>query len=325
MKKMIRLMPFLLLVSVIACKKNNAPQTPAIHSFAPASVLPGDTVTITGKNFSPVSNNNIVRLNTGACTVIEAASGSIKIIVPVDARTGKLSVTVDNNTAASTTDLIVLKDIPHPGLVVFYPFNGNANDGSNNKLNGIPAGVTWVEDRFGNPGKAALFNGAGNYIRVANAAPLQISGSITIACWIKVSALKTSSVVSRFCDPNISTAGFDFDTDNIAGNGTFGLNVKNPAPGIVWTIHKYAAGEWVFIACTLDGTVINYYINDKNILSSDESKELINCSAADLIIGSNYAHSARYFDGVMDDLAIYNRALSENEVMALYNQTITTR
>ena len=73
--------------------------------------------------------------------------------------------------------------IPIGDLVVYYPFNGNADDESGNGLDGEVLGPVLAEDRFGNENSAYVFDGIDDFIRVQDHDLLDITDSITIAAW----------------------------------------------------------------------------------------------------------------------------------------------
>lgn len=76
------------------------------------------------------------------------------------------------------------EEIPADGLVAYYPFNGSANDESNNGNNGVVYGAVLTEDRFGNIDKAYSFNGRDNYIIVNSSSSLQPTKEMTVAVWL---------------------------------------------------------------------------------------------------------------------------------------------
>ncbi|WP_295119071.1 IPT/TIG domain-containing protein [uncultured Chitinophaga sp.] len=118
----------LLMVCAIACKKDDKPRNeqpvlvPEITSFTPDHGLPDAEVTITGKNFSTKENGNRVTFNTTVANVITYSATQLKVKVPAGATTGKLKVTVGQQTGTSATDFTV--DIPGPKLTGFAPLTG---------------------------------------------------------------------------------------------------------------------------------------------------------------------------------------------------------
>lgn len=295
---------------------------PTFISFAPVRALSGATVTISGSNFSPVANLNVVKFNGVNATVSTASATSLSVVVPNSSTTGKITVTVDTKTATSATDFEVIVDIPRNGLIAFYPFNGNANDESGNSLNGTVSNASLTTDRYGNASKAYAFNGTSSYISLGNPALLQLSGTITVAVWMKMSDLATYSVLSKETGYGDACKGYMLTTQKVSTVGRFGLEVNNN-PGTNYLDGSININDWVFVTVTLDGTVINSYVNGQLGTTASGSKLLVDCAAADMIIGATSAHNGSFFYGSLDDMFIYNRAISAAEVQQLYAQTIT--
>ncbi len=199
------------------------------------------------------------------------------------------------------------------GLVAYYPFNGNANDESGNGNDGIVNGATLIEDRFGNYNCAYDFDGKNDYIIVnhnSNFNTTQISFSV----WVLADNPTASNQMLIHKDqPNNYAHDFHIKIHDETFKVQLqnGSNQSNPSGDIstgwnhyVFTsngniTHKaYINGEYSF-SCS-----INWNING-NIQS-------IEFASAE---GSDY-----FFDGKIDDIRIYNRALSESEIQQLYNE-----
>ena len=72
------------------------------------------------------------------------------------------------------------------GLVAYYPFNGNVNDGSGNGHNGILNGTPVLSsDRFGNANSAYSFSGTSDYIQLTNTSNIHFSTPSAISVWAK--------------------------------------------------------------------------------------------------------------------------------------------
>jgi hypothetical protein len=227
---------------------------------------------------------------------------------------------------------------PTAGLVAYYPFNGSAKDESGNGNNPTTlTDVTLTSDRFGNANSAYSFNGSSSRMIVPNSNSLNITGtSITISFWMlwKNSGQSYIGISKGGCDPH---NGYEFvirnDISWITGDkGGGGLTVftgghtqdnANNYCGREFNTIKYRnGGLWChFVATFNNGQVIEYIngvrdfsisLRGSNIVGSDHS----------LYIGSrdpanNYAG---VLNGKIDDIRIYNRALSSDEVNQLYNE-----
>ena len=213
------------------------------------------------------------------------------------------------------------------GLVAFYPFCGNANDESGNGNNGTVNGATLTTDRFGNANSAYSFDGTSNYIETLYGGPLGDS-SRTFSFWSKTTQNSLMAVVSYSCTIPYP-AGGRFEVSLNYG-GCLGLSV-DVCSGVNTKQVITNDNQWSFYTVTFDrqsspylssikyyknGTIINNYCFQWSGIDP-----IINTvSITPLNIGRlNLAGDYRFFNGVLDDIYIYNRVLSALEVSQLYS------
>ena len=104
----------------------NVTATPTITSFSPTSASPGATVTINGTNFSNIINENkVVFSDSQEATITNATVNTLTVIVPNNAETGNVAVTVNGITTTSNTNFIVSQQTPTPTINSFSPTTGN--------------------------------------------------------------------------------------------------------------------------------------------------------------------------------------------------------
>ena len=321
------------------CKKDDDPSTPkapVITSFSPVSGTPGTTVVITGTGFSKTASENVVTFNDVIATVSSSTATSITVVVPETATTGKISVTNAALTATSATDFEVLVDIPRTGLVAFYPFKGNANDVSGNNLNGTVTEAALTADRFGKTNQAYSFDGVNDFITMGNPALLQINDHITIAGWFNIDAFKTSGnqymamIVKIYFDPNAGgnpARGYELYQDATPTPTPYFGAASFNATGSAFTFSNAVSSNvpldtWIFVALVMDGTSWKFY-QDGELKDSGTTTDnaLADGTLGDFVIGS-YG-GGFFFDGYIDDVVVYNRGLSVDEIIQLKNQTIT--
>jgi hypothetical protein len=251
-------------------------------------------------------------------------------------------VDVGGHVATSPDNFEVLKDIPRNGLVAFYPFTGNANDGSGNNLNGTITEAVPADDRFGKPGQAFSFDGVNDFITVGNPPLLQISNKITIAGWIKINAFRSPAnpsnamtIISKlYHDPNVGgnpTKGYRIVQD-FTGNGTplFATFIYSANGSTVSSYTGTYLGdaltldEWIFFALVIDDQDLEFYQNNAVSPNNDITQPatiMDDGSFANLNIGK--LSSSHFFNGSIDDVTIYNRKLNAAEIQQLYQQTAT--
>ncbi|MGK5091030.1 LamG domain-containing protein [Deltaproteobacteria bacterium TL4] len=207
--------------------------------------------------------------------------------------------------------------IPTEGLVAYYPFNGNANDESGNGNNGTVNGATLTADRNGNANKAYSFDGVDDYINVSDSTHIDMTQAFTIGTWIKRSYQGTTDhpIISKF-----STSfdkGYWFGPSQnklVACLG--GVSNVNNCLGSSTSIDT----NWHYVTFTFDGTNWRLYLDGKEDGTRSLSMDIASSANIDLAIGKATYLSGRYFNGSIDDIRIYTRALSESEIQALYNE-----
>jgi hypothetical protein len=215
------------------------------------------------------------------------------------------------------------------GLVGYWPFCGNANDDSGNGNNGTVNGATLTTDRFGNSNSAYSFNGTSNFIEVPDNNLLDISNNYTLSAWFKITDYSTSTPSDPFCTilgkgrqlgwaSGYALYAVNGNNSNRYGSHQWGMSgMPNessiPAPLNVWNQ----------IICTYDGTNLKLYFNGVLIRSQSVTYILGNYITS-LYFGKEFDNSSvdwkRFFKGSIDDIGIWNRALTTQEVTQLFNQ-----
>ena len=112
--------------------------------------------------------------------------------------------------------LAVIGQIPTNGLICYYPFNGNANDESNNGNDGTVYGASLTYDKDGNPNSAYYFDGINDYIDCGNNPIIKrCSTSYTVCFWINLtdysSGVLSSILSNRYKDLNDITTGSEIN------------------------------------------------------------------------------------------------------------------
>jgi hypothetical protein len=210
------------------------------------------------------------------------------------------------------------------GLVAYYPFYGNANDESGNGHHGIVYGATLTEDRFGNESSAYFFNGNSNYISVNSSSTLNVT-KITVSAWIKLSRNVSEDQARIICRQNTGSGteawGLQIfknnNSNNIPGNYlAFHANNGSQTRNIV-SDHSLSISEWFHVLGINDGQFLKLYINGSLDTIIPSLGLVFWNNTAPARIGRT-AYSYYFFPGVIDDIRIYNRALNDQEILALY-------
>lgn len=208
------------------------------------------------------------------------------------------------------------------GLVGYWPFNGNSNDESGNENDGIVNGATLTTDRFGNANSAYYFNGYSSYISV-NPSATTYNNGLTISIWVKVSS--SYSNVQFFVSKGNDDEAGHFHLGYNQEDGIFigDINVLNAGVNSV-TSFPISQTQWHHVVFTCDNQSLKMYI-DGNFNSSYVNSEAIESLTSQILFGKHVKTKYPYYTcGSLDDIRIYNRALSEQEINELYIESALT-
>jgi gliding motility-associated-like protein len=212
------------------------------------------------------------------------------------------------------------------GLVGYWPFCGNANDMSGNGNNGTVNGATLTSDRFGNANSAYSFSN--NYILIPSSTVFN-SNNLTVSMWISSSSLQRQIALIRLNYINANNEHFGIalnDLNNYGVELAAKYNNISCSPGIGWQINEKIQNilnsQYHLVVGTINGNELKLYIdgNLSNILVTPFS-QTSNCWGGDIQIGRNWASFVDYFNGKLDDIAIWNRALTPQEIQQLYSSS----
>jgi gliding motility-associated-like protein len=207
------------------------------------------------------------------------------------------------------------------GLVACYPFNGNANDESGNGNNGTVTGATLTADRFGVANRAYLFGGFNNFINVPNSASLASpTTEVTIAFWGRINgfyAFNPTTIFASAVTKGSSTTNYQYRFA-VKNNGILSFNNNRQWNFTVGTNTNLAT--WYHFAVTMKDTLMIYYRNGLPVGSSTVTSPITSARNENLRIGrGNPTNAADQFNGILDDVKIWNRALSGAEIYKLYS------
>lgn len=215
--------------------------------------------------------------------------------------------------------------VPANGLVGWWPFSGNAGDSSGVGNNGTVTNALLTTDRFGKPNGAYAFNGVDSRIDVAEAASLNCT-KITMSVWVFNNNIsRTGQVIYK---GSLNADGESFSIYCINNYPGSGVKIgSNCVPAVGWKgsncNQQASQGSWEHLVATFDGAVYKIYKNGALDTSLIFSGLMDVCTGGGLRFGYNhnrYSNSTGdSFDGVIDDIGMWNRALNANEISKLYS------
>lgn len=228
--------------------------------------------------------------------------------------------------------------MPAEGLVAYYPFNGNALDESPLANNGSVSGAQLAEDRNNADFSAFYFDGVDDYIEVPSIGAINFGTDqeFAISIWLKYEKSQ----------PNSTNVDNDVLAKWVKGGSTDGkgypfclriTNQKSDTPG-EWYGTRWDSdacghgggagsagkvcgdGKWHHIVYMKTSTVVIAYIDGEQ---ADQGTDNTSCETkndAPLLIGLRSKSGGNAFNGYVDDLRIYNRSLSAEEIKQLFEE-----
>jgi hypothetical protein len=218
---------------------------------------------------------------------------------------------------------VATAQIPSSGLVGYWNFSGNVNDASSNGNNGIMqpgnnGSINFVTDRFGNANSAIeftsnpTFSSLGPYIEIPNSQNLLVNSDFTMSYSIKVSA---QNVIGEIINKGADAIAYSYFSR--VANGI--LQNSIPTSGII-NVSNFPIGSWQTVTITYSNSLLSYYLN--GVFQQSVASSPIQSSSSKFYFGSMVSGSSNGsfypFQGVMDDISIYNRALTPAEITQLY-------
>ena len=215
------------------------------------------------------------------------------------------------------------------GLVAYYQFNGNANDASGNGHNGIVENAIPAVDRFGN--RNACYQFASSWIFVPYNASLYPSNQ-TISAWFKNTGVYHDTAIVRAGNVyDDFWRGYTIGTRDFNSNfGFTDYSGSGYAAGAAAPVGQWPLNTWAQLIVTRGSNSAALYINAQLISSNTNLPRYVPVEFSPLYIGSGEAPGKNgadtlptdvpgsFWQGSIDDVRIYNRALSTYEVQQLY-------
>ena len=222
--------------------------------------------------------------------------------------------------------------VPKNGLLGYWPFNGNAIDSSGNGNNGVAVGTSYIADKNGNPNSAISFTPT-SHVNIPPNLTLNNSKGLTFASWVNFNNIITSSgngnTIVDFSDGNcVNCWSYRYYIVQDANKIHFGREGSSGGSGFRITANKtIATSTWYYVVGTIDSLTgqARLYINGTLEGSANANTNPISISTGatnSKIFGmaTLAPNNGNQLNGKLDNIGIWNRALTQSEMTALYNQ-----
>jgi hypothetical protein len=199
------------------------------------------------------------------------------------------------------------------GLIAYYLFNGNANDKSGNAYHGRVYGATLTRDRLGNENSAYAFDGIDDYIEIPAMGEVD---KFTFVTWLYVNTFSGGDklkVIRNDIGWSIGDIHFQFVYAECVGFAVLGCEYN------VNFDYQFDTGRWYHIAVVFskNNRFVRLYINGNFEREWIFRKRIVSPTLGVSWIGG-WDSENRYFNGIIDEFRIYNKALSQDEINLLY-------
>ncbi|MEZ4721143.1 MAG: LamG-like jellyroll fold domain-containing protein [Flavobacteriales bacterium] len=224
----------------------------------------------------------------------------------------------DSNCALTDTIEILVKSswcspysTLNDSLKLFYPFSSNSLDGSGYSNHGVEyGGVSLTADRYGNPNAAYEFDGINDRISTEYTYDFQ---NRTVSFWFTADQISSTAKVGMAQDANgfMNFGAITLRAVNgiiYCGNGAGGMIAANP----------YTINQWYNLTTTRNSTTSKAYLNGTLVATTSVSNSASTSFTSHFLeIGCSRSLS-QFWSGKIDDLRVYNRVLTDDEIKAIY-------
>ena len=223
---------------------------------------------------------------------------------------------------ATKTNYITVTTNPSSGLVAAYGFDETSGlqvlDASGKGNHGtISNAARTTTAKFG---RALSFSGSNSLVTVSDSSSLDLTGAMTLSAWVypttSASGWKTLILKERIGGLAYSLYA---NSDAALPNSTLSIGSSDRQLTVG---SRLPSNTWTHLAATYNGATQRLYVNGVQVGSRAQTGTL-NVSANPLRIGGNTVWANEYFKGLIDEVRVYNRALSQAEIAAVSKQPVT--
>jgi hypothetical protein len=250
-----------------------------------------------------------------------AAAPTVSFTAPATAQTMTFTLTSTNGagpfTATTTVTVTAATPPPAGSLVAAWGFNEAAGvttvgDSSGNGNTGTISGAARVASQAGH-GNALSFNGTTDIVNVADSASLKLTTGMTLEAWVHPASLSATVASTVLLKQDITTGLSYALYANDPPNPSAYIRTGTTTP-VVNATTNLPLNTWTHIAATYDGATMSFYVNGA-LVASHAQTGAIGTSFVQLTIGGNTVFgNGEHFNGLLDDIRIYNVALNEAQI-----------
>jgi len=203
---------------------------------------------------------------------------------------------------------------PPANLVSWWPGDGNANDIVDGNPGALVNGATFAA---GKVGQAFSFDGVDDFVTIGDPANLQITGDFTITAWINPNSVGRVHHILVRRAPACGQVGYGFalnPPNNVLDSNDGFSNITS---GLLVPVNQFS---FVAVVSNDAADTFDFYVNDQTTLGVPVASQLGNPANANIQIGqANGCSLTTLFKGLIDEVSIYDRALSASEIQDIFD------
>jgi RHS repeat-associated protein len=239
-------------------------------------------------------------------------------------RSGTYSVQVSNTLGiifSSNAVLTVTQAVCYPapaGLISWWRAESNALDSAGSNNGSLSNGVSFAD---GKAGQAFSFEGEGGTVVAPDSSSLRLTDQLTIEAWINPRSIDSDQALVSKVGGAAGNNGYQFVLSGNTLLGQFNSPGQNWPSARVTSGGVITTGVWYHVAWTYDQSEMRLYLNGLPIATNAiGAQSIITCSSTLRLSGDDNNHV--YFNGLIDEASVYDRALSDEEIAGIYNASI---
>jgi hypothetical protein len=182
--------------------------------------------------------------------------------------------------------------------------SGNGFDGE------LQGNATWVDGKFG---KALSFEGATDYVIIPVSNDLKPTETFTLTAWVNPKNGPSSN--NHMAIIGLGSSGPRYYVDKSASN--FHIRLQTGNDNLSYNAGSIDFDTWQHAAYAYDGENVNVYVNSELVDTHSASGNLLTDNNESYI--ANWAGAARHFNGLIDEVAVFNVALTEDDIVSIMN------
>lgn len=190
------------------------------------------------------------------------------------------------------------------------------SNGSNTSVGTCATSGAWADGATGRRGGSLEFDGSDDYVQINDSATFDVGTEVSYAFWVKPDGVDNGLIINKWAN------GAEDKQISVVSTGQIRFYLFNWSGSNLESTGTVTFGEWNHIVTTYDGTTATIYINGQNAGSKSAASSNIADSTGHLYIGENAQRNGvngDSFAGQVDDLRIYNYALTPVQVKSIYN------